>query len=368
MFWPQIRKFDWLLLGSCALLASLGLIMLFGTSWTGGGDTATADFGNFWKQVAFAAAGLILAIALSAFNYRLLVPLAPTIYALGALLLASVLIFGTTIRGTTGWFRFGVFNFQPVEAAKILLVIVLARFFANRTRDTFDGRKIIGSALLLLPFFVLVAIQPDFGSAFLMLAVWGGLLLVCGIRWQQILMMVLVFSVSAVFAWLFVLQPYQKERVLTFLNPDKQTQDWSYNGKQSVIAVGSGGWWGKGLGFGSQSQLRFLPERQTDFIFAVVAEELGLIGVILLCGLFGAFFYRAWLRARLAKDDFTLFLASGLIIYVAVEVFVHIGGALRLLPVTGVTLPFVSYGGSSLLMKFAAVGILESIAVREATA
>jgi rod shape determining protein RodA len=212
--------------------------------------------------------------------------------------------------------------------------------------------------------FVLVILQPDTGSALLLAAVWGALLLVSGIKRSHLAVIVTVGAVIIALAWLFFLKPYQKDRVLSFWNPSVDPLGTGYNVTQSVIAIGSGGLTGKGLGFGSQSQLRFLPERQTDFIFAVIAEELGFVGTLLICGLFGVLFWRGYRLASESRDDFAVFLTLGIMVSIASEMFVNLGGALRLLPVTGVTLPFVSYGGSSILVKFLMIGVLESIAVR----
>jgi rod shape determining protein RodA len=191
------------------------------------------------------------------------------------------------------------------------------------------------------------------------------MLLMSGVRRRHLTAIIAVFALLGLVAWLFVLAPYQKDRVTAFLNPDFDPQGKGYNVTQSMIAIGSGNLFGQGLGYGSQSQLRFLPERNTDFIFASAAEELGLVGVVFLLGLFTVMFHRCYRLAKNSRDDFTLFLILGIVGSIAAELIINIGGTLRLLPLTGVTLPFVSYGGSSLLVKFLMIGILESIAVRQ---
>ncbi|HSD12676.1 MAG TPA: rod shape-determining protein RodA [Patescibacteria group bacterium] len=358
-----VRKFDWILFGSCVILTVFGLAAIYSTS-LGGQGSGGEDFGNFWKQTAFVAAGLVMAFAIPAFNYRQLAGLSRFLYGLAIAMLVAVLLFGQTIRGARSWFGFGGFGVQPVELVKIILIVYLAKFFSDYARRAGGLKQIVGSGASLAGVLLLVLLQPDLGSAFLLLAMWGSLLLISGIRRSHLVVIALLCVVTAALSWAFVLKPYQKDRIAVFWDPSRDPSGKGYNVTQSIIAIGSGGFAGKGLGFGSQSQLRFLPERQTDFIFAVIAEELGFLGVLFLAGLFGLFFYRGYRIAAASRDDFTVFLVIGLMVSIAVEVFVNIGGNLRLLPVTGVTLPFVSYGGSSILAKYMMLGILESVAVR----
>ncbi len=357
----SLRKFDWTLFGAAILLVCFGLAAIYSTSL---GTAGVGDFSNFWKQLIFAGVGVCLAFAMSAVDYRLLSGFARVLYVASIVLLVSVLLFGSTVRGTRGWFGIGGFGVQPVELVKLFLVVYLAKFFSDYARHPAGLKQIIGSGVALAGVFLLVILQPDFGSALLLLAVWGALLLISGIRRSHLTVIVLLGLATVAVSWLFILQPYQKDRITSFWDPSIDPRGKGYNVSQSVIAIGSGGFMGKGLGFGSQSQLRFLPERQTDFIFAVVAEEFGFIGVLFVCGLFAVIFYRGYRLATESRDDFTMFLILGIMASFATEVAVNIGGTLRLLPVTGVTLPFLSYGGSSLLVKFLMIGVLESIAVR----
>ncbi|MEY4723004.1 MAG: rod shape-determining protein RodA, rod shape determining protein RodA [Candidatus Parcubacteria bacterium] len=354
-----LRKFDWVLFGAATLLTLTGLAALYSTSLGQG------DFSNFWKQALFAAAGIIVALAIPMADYRMLSGLAKPLYAVSIALLVAVLLFGNVVNGARSWFGVGGFGVQPVELVKLFLVVYLARFFSDYARHPAGLQQILGSGVALAGVFTLVLLQPDFGSALLLLAVWGAMLLVSGIK-KSHLVVIAVFGVMTVaVAWLFLLKPYQKDRVLAFADPAADPLGRGYNVSQSVIAIGSGGLFGKGLGFGSQSQLRFLPERQTDFIFAVVGEELGFMGTLLVCGLFAVTFWRGYVLAGDKRDDFAVFLTLGIMASLATEVVVNLGGAMRLIPMTGVTLPFLSYGGSSLLVKFAMIGTLESIAVRK---
>jgi rod shape determining protein RodA len=356
------RKFDWVLFGAAILLTTFGLAALYSTSLGAGGTEG--DFGNFWKQVVFAAVGIAVALAVPLVNYRMLSGLSKVFYAGAILMLVAVLLFGQTVRGTRGWFGVAGFGVQPVELVKLCLIIFLAKFFSDYARHVGGLKQIVGSGLALAGVFFLVILQPDFGSAFLLLCVWGSLLLVSGIRRSHLAVIVLLCAVTAVLAWSFALKPYQKDRITAFWDPSVDPLGKGYNVTQSIIAIGSGGLTGKGLGFGSQSQLRFLPERQTDFIFAVVAEELGFLGTLFILMLFGTLFYRGYRLASSGRDDFSVFLIMGIMVSIAAEAVVNIGGNLRMMPVTGVTLPFLSYGGSSLLVKFLMIGVLQSIAVR----
>ena len=357
-----LRRFDWMLFGASAFLAVFGLAVIYGTSL--GAGEAAADLGLFWRQAGFVALGAALAITLPAFDYRLLSGSAKLLYALSAVLLAVVLFFGSTVRGTTGWLGLFGFGIQPVELVKLLLIVFLARHFSDYARGSRAWRTVILSGLAFAGVFLLVLAQPDLGSALLLFAIWFAMLVMSGLSRRHILSLLALFAFVGVIAWSFFLAPYQKDRITSFLDPDYDPLGRGYNVSQSVIAVGSGGVFGKGLGYGSQSQLRFLPERQTDFIFSSAAEELGLVGVVLLLSLFGVLFYRCYVLAAGAPDGFTAFLVIGIAASLAAELIINIGGAIRLLPLTGVTLPFVSYGGSSLLVKFLMVGVLESVAVR----
>ena len=367
----DVFKFDWLLLGASALLVVFGLTALYSTSLAGVGSVLTSngsstipDLGNFWKQLWFAIFGLVLVVALPAFDYRSLARISRQLLMLSVVLLLAVLVFGSTVRGTTGWFGIAGFGIQPVELAKLFIIIFLAKYLSDYAGQGRELRHVLVSGLAMLPIVALVLLQPDFGSAFLLMVVWGVLVMVAGIRRSHLLFMVIGLAVAAVLAWTLLLRPYQKDRITSFLDPNSDPLGRGYNVTQSVIAIGSGGLTGKGMGYGSQSQLRFLPERQTDFIFAVIAEELGFVGVFVLCLLFGVVFWCGYRLVISARDDFSAYLALGITISIAVEVFVNLGGNLRLMPVTGVTLPFVSYGGSSLLVKFVMIGVLESMSMK----
>ena len=366
-----LHSFDWVLFGATALLMMFGLAVLYSTSLTStGGDafsqqTISGDFSNFYKQASFVIVGLFLIFFFTTLNFRVLKNVVRPLYGLGIVMLVGVLVFGETIRGTRGWFQIAGFGIQPVEAVKLILILFLARFLSVSSRDPQKIRSVVGSAMFFIPCFLLVVVQPDLGSALLLFALWMILLFMSGMKRLHIIILLATILVAAGGAWAFVLKPYQKDRVFGFLDPSRDPRGRGYNVSQSIIAIGSGGWTGKGLGFGSQSQLRFLPERQTDFVFAVIAEELGFFGVLFVVALFAVIFVRCYQLTKTVHDDFALFVIFGIVSTIAIEMFVNIGGNLRLIPVTGIALPFVSYGGSSLLVKCCEIGILESIAMRK---
>ncbi|MCF6276882.1 MAG: rod shape-determining protein RodA [Candidatus Magasanikbacteria bacterium] len=283
------------------------------------------------------------------------------IYILALILLISVLFLGVNIRGTTGWYRFAGFSFQPAEFAKFALIVWMGWWISRQGRG-FEKWQFIassGSAVFLLVGFILL--QPDLGSASVLVGVWLGLLFLTRTKKLHIIILIGIVLSSFIFGWSFLFKDYQKERLMTFLDPSRDPLGSGYNVIQSTIAIGSGGFFGRGLGFGSQSQLHFLPEAQTDFIFSVIAEELGFIGVFLVMGLFLALILRlVWLASE-CDDDFSTFVILGVAILFLVQIVVNIGAATGILPVTGVTLPFLSYGGSSLIINFLLIGLIQSI-------
>jgi len=378
-----LRRFDWILFLSAFILSIIGLVAIYSTDLA----KSASDFANFKKQAMTFLLGLFALFIAAIFNYRQLRNGKNILYLFGFLLLSAVLIFGRTIRGTTGWFIFGPLTFQPVELVKIILVIFLAEYFSREGRNLFSFLDIFKSLVSALIFIVLVLMQPDFGSAIILFLIWLGMLLASRIQKKHLIIFASIFLISLGALSYFVffqneekcfkisgqtscaiapLKEYQKERIKVFINPDLDPLGSGYNIKQAMIAIGSGGFWGKGLGFGSQSQLRFLPETHTDFIFALIAEEMGFFITALVLGLFALLFFRVLSIAKNSADNFTAYLSIGFLIVFVSETLINIGMNLGLMPVTGLALPFISLGGSSLLSKFLMVGILESIRLRSA--
>ena len=355
-----LRRFDLILFSSIVILLALGLSAIYSVDLGHG----TGDFLKTKKQIIAIVVGFILFFSVSFFNYKRLFRYTFGIYLILIAMLVSVLIFGQEVRGTKSWFNFGIVNLQPVEFVKIGMIIVLAKYFSEHLDKKFTLRFIVESGLLAAAPVVLVLLQPDFGSAMVIVFLWLFMLLVVGISKKNILIIAVTGTILALTAWFFLLQSYQKERILNFLQPTRDTHISGYNIKQAIIAIGAGKIWGRGLGLGSQTQLKFLPESQTDFIFAVIAEELGLVIVAVIFAAFALIFYRLWMLAKNSNDNFSVYIILGAAFVIFVQMFINVGMNLGLVPVTGLTLPFVSYGGSSLLAHFILLGVIEAIKIR----
>ncbi len=358
-FFETFRHHDWVLTITTVLLTAIGLSAIYSIDLSRGGPLVLTP-----RQVVAASLGILLIFLFGSIHVSIYRRSAKLWYVVALILLAAVLIFGTTIRGTTGWFRVAGVSFQPVEFAKIALILFLA-FLIHRHARQFDRIEFLLSTLLAMAILAgFVLLQPDTGSALILAAIWFGMFALTKTRPRYLLGVIFGGVALAGIAWLFVLAPYQKDRVWAFLQPGAETTNAGYNLEQSIIAIGSGQFTGRGLGSGSQSQLHFLPEAQTDFIFAAIGEELGFVGAFAVVILFVILIGRLFFIATKATDDFEAYVVIGIAILLFVHCFINIGGVLRLLPLTGVTLPFLSYGGSSLLMNFLLLGIAQSIASR----
>ena len=355
----QLRSIDWL------MMLAMFVLLLFGVSSIYSVDLsfASGDFLNTKKQLIAIGIGFGFVLWFSLSNYKLLRNYSTVMYFIGILLLIGVLLFGENIRGAQGWFVFGPVSFQPVEYVKIALIVALATYFGKHSARRFNAKILLGSLFIVIIPVVLVLMQPDFGSAFILLGIWFLVILLAGLPFRYLFTLVTLGAVFFVLAWSFVFADYQKARLITFVNPTYDPLGQGYNVQQAIIAVGSGGWFGRGLGFGSQSQLKYLPESQTDFIFAVIAEELGFVGVILLFLAFILLFSRLFHYVKKTYDNFTIFLLLGIIIAIFLQLLVNVGMNLGLFPVTGIGLPFVSYGGSSMVFFMLLIGIAQSISM-----
>lgn len=342
------------------LLVCFGLAEIYSVALGRGGE----NLFNFQKQIFFIVAGLILLFIFAFFDYHNWRIFSNYLYVLGAVILAGVLFFGSTARGTRGWFSFGWFNLQPVELAKLILIIFLARYFSQVSLKANPLKHLLASGVGAFIFFILVLAQPDFGSALILFLLWLAMIATAGVKRKYFLAIALIVVVVGAASWAFYLKPYQKQRILTFADPSFNSLEQGYNVSQAIIAVGAGGFAGKGIGFGSQSQLKFLPESQTDFIFAVIAEELGFLGVGLVLLFFSVFFYRCLASLRRINNDFGIFFVLGGAALIFIEMFINIGMNMGMLPVVGIGLPFLSYGGSAIIINLALVGIMESIIIR----
>ncbi len=355
----HFRRYDWFLLGAIVVLIAMGLVTLFSLR-----DASTFPF--FERQLIWAAAGFAALVFLSFLDFRFFRAQSGAVlglYLLSVLLLAFVVVSKVTFRGISAWIQVGDVFIQPVEIAKLALIILLAKFFSNRHIEIYRIRHLIVSGMyFLIPTF-LVLLQPDLGSALVLVAIWLSIIVFSGMKLRHIFLLGIMSVLVAGIAWSFLLAPYQKARITSFVNPYEDPKGAGYQMIQSMIAVGSGGVWGKGLGYGSQSHLNFLPEAETDFVFAAFAEEWGFVGVSVMLFAFFVFLARVvWIGMK-SSDSFSRLYVLGFAAFIFSQAFVHIGMNMGVMPITGITLPFVSYGGSSLVSILAGVGILQNIRI-----
>lgn len=353
------RKGDIALVVAAMALMTFGFAAIFSVELSRGGTSVFLQ-----KQTIALLVGIGAYILVARVNYHGLRHYARGLYCLGVVMLLAVLVFGRTLNGSTGWFVIGGFAFQPVEFMKVVLMIALSFYFSERAKRRFGWRDLLRSGLLVALPVGLLMLQPDLGGAALLVGTWAVMVLFAGIRPLQIAVLLVAVALVAAVGWFGVFQDYQKNRIMTFLDPSRDPLVTGYNVTQARIAIGSGGLWGRGLGDGSQGQLRFLPESKTDFVFAVIAEELGFAGVTLLVVAFAVLLWRMVSIARMAHDTFGAYLCLGTFSVIFVEITVHIGANISVLPATGVALPLVSYGGSSLLLSLVFLGVVQSVAVR----
>jgi rod shape determining protein RodA len=346
---------DWSLVVSAVLLSVLGLVTM---------NSFLGDSIFFERQLVWIGVSVAVLFGVSFLDTRLLYRTS-VIFSLylGAIsLLVLVLFFGTVVLGAQNRFDLGFFAFQPSDFAQLVLVLVLAKYFARRHMEIGHIKHILISGAYTFVLFFLLFLQPDFGSAMIVFAIWFGMVLISGISRTHLLAVFLIGAIAASGLWMFAFADYQKTRIVSFLHPLADIQGAGYNAYQSTIAVGSGGLFGKGIGFGSQSKLEFLPEYETDFIFAAFAEEWGFVGVLVFLLLFGVLFWRIIVHAQLGSTNFETLVCAGIILWFLAHIVIHIGMNVGLLPVTGTTIPFLSYGGSHLVSKFAALGLVLAMA------
>lgn len=354
-----MKKFDWPILFLAIFLSFIGLFTLYHLSF------GWRDFSFFYKQTFFLITGIGLAIFFSYLNIRALKK-SPYfvffLYFISLILLVGLFFFAPIIRGTKAWYPLGGFTFGPVEIVKIVFLLFFAKYFSQRHVELYQVKHIIlGGIYAFIPT-TLVFFQPDFGSAMILLIIWFFMMLISGIKRKHILAIFVLGMICFFILWFFLLKPYQKERFLTFLNPYLDPGGSGYHIIQSIIAIGSGGFWGKGFEEPfTQAKLGFLPISHTDFIFASFFEMAGLLGAIVLFLFFGLFFWRVLKLAKKSQDNFSRLLISGFGILVGAEIFINLAMNLGILPITGISLPFLSYGGSGLLSLFIGIGIIESM-------
>ncbi|HEY9586123.1 MAG TPA: rod shape-determining protein RodA [Candidatus Paceibacterota bacterium] len=346
---------DWILLGAAVLLSLAGLITM---------HSLNDEFSYFDRQLIWIPVSVLAAFVCMAVDWRFLrrSNVVMTIYVITLSVLGFLFLAGSVFHGARAWFSFGPFSFQPSDPAKLALVILLAKYFTRRHVAIKDFHHIIVSGVYTALLVLLVLLQPDFGAAVILFGIWAGMLFVSGISKRHILAVFAAGLVVFSILWGFVFAPYQKARIVSFLHPTQDIRGAGYNAFQSVIAVGSGEIFGKGVGYGTQSKLKFLPEYQTDFIFAAFAEEWGLVGSIIFLTLFSVVIWRICLHSYRAATNFEALFSLGVAVYLSVHAAIHVGMNIGLLPITGTPMPFVSYGGSHLLTEYVAIGIVISMA------
>jgi rod shape determining protein RodA len=357
-----IRHFDLPLMLLAAALVAYGAVLIYSASLNAYPDLTLGH--PVVKQLLFAVLGMALALAVAWLDYRIFGQMAPALYALAVAMLAAVLVIGDAEFGSTRWFNIAGQQVQASEVAKLLTIVALARFLADRQTQMHDLRVFLMSlALAALPA-ALVMIEPDMGTAIVFGAIWLGMVMVAGAPLRFAMILIGLTLALLPFTMLAVLGDYQRERLELWINPNSDPLGGGFPIIHSEIGIGSGGLLGQGLTDGSQTQLNFLRTGSTDYIFSVLGEELGFVGAVLLLALFAALLFRGIRAARITTDPFGRLVATGIVIWILFQVFINIAVNVRLAPVTGIPLPFISQGGSSLIMLFAALGLIEGIVMR----
>lgn len=358
IFFSQSKYFDWPLLLTSLTLSVLGLALIYSTAASGEGGQV------FFRQLTFFVFGVFAFLFFSFFDYHSLAKANRIIYVVSIFLLIWILFFGPNIRGGRRWLPLGFFNIQLAEFVKLSVILGMARLLHTRRGEINSPLTLLWSFLYTaLPAF-LVLKEPDLGSALIILSLWAGLLLISPIRKKFLFILLAMFILGSGATWKFFLKDFQKDRVKVFLSPGLDPRGRGYNVRQAAIAVGSGQFFGRGLGKGQQSQNRFLPERQTDFIFAASSEEVGFFGSTSIIALYCLLFFRLILIIKKARDDLGMYIAGGVFFLIFFHTTINIGMNVGLLPVTGIPLPLLSAGGSSLLVILIALGITQNISMQ----
>ena len=347
--------FDFKLFFTLLTLLLTGLAAIYSVSFETGG------LNNFKRQIIFAVIALGVFWVCSRINYGTWENYAEVIYLIGLTLMTLVLFLGERKHGAEGWFGIATFTLQPVEFMKIGVILIGAKYLSRLRMDDRRPRHIMVTGIYVLLPILLALRQPDFGSAAVLAAIWALMILMRGIKKRHAVTLAVLTLVGFAVGWFWLLQPFQKARIISFINPENDPSGSGYHVLQSMTAIGSGGIYGKGLGYGSQSQLHFLPEAHTDFIYGVIAEELGLVGVIILMGGFFILFLRIYKIAQKSVDNFGRFIIVGVMAFLFIQLLVNAGMNIGMVPVTGLPLPFVSYGGSALVTELFLLGMVFNI-------
>ncbi|HEX7593032.1 MAG TPA: rod shape-determining protein RodA [Anaerolineae bacterium] len=356
---PRFTHFDFWLLGATLLLAVIGVAMIYSATACITGEPLDWTSPAL-RQAIYLVAGIVAMFALAFIDYRLYGALRWPIWIFTLAMLTVVSVIGLETHGAVRWIDLRIFLFQPSELSKLLLILVVAKYMADHEEQMTRWRALaISFGFVALPL-ILVYLQPDLGTAIVLAATWGVMALAAGMKLRDVLILMAVGAVAAPLIW-SNLRPYQQDRILTFVDPGRDPLGAGYNVTQARIAIGSGGLYGLGFCSGTQSQLRFLRIRQTDFIFSVIGEELGFIGSLFVIALIAFILFRIIRAAMLARTPYGKLIAIGVTAMIFAQSYVNLGMNLGLMPVTGIPLPFVSSGGSSLISLLAAEGVVQSI-------
>jgi rod shape determining protein RodA len=349
---------DWALVLAALLVTAIGVATIYSA-------THNSRFsGLYVKQMYAVGLGLLGMVVAASLDYRRLADRAPVLFLLALGVLAGVLLFGPRIAGTRRWFVLAGVQVQPTEFAKLVAALFVAKVFSESKKEELGLRDILLPGLAIGIMFVLIAAEPDLGTAVTLAPLFLTVAFLAGLRLKAIVGVATVAVILGGLGWAFALKDYQKSRIYSFLDPSLDPRGAGYQKIQSEIAVGSGGFKGKGYGQGSQAQLGYLPARQTDFIFSVLAEEMGFLGVLVVLGLYLFVLWRALETAQLARDRVGAFLAAGIAATLAFQVVYNVAMVAGLVPVKGLPLPLMSYGGSSVLSSLLAVGLILNVRMR----
>lgn len=353
------RRFDWLLLALVLLLSAFGVLMIASAL---SGNEVLASWP--WRQAAWLGVGIVLLFIAAAIDYRLLPSITYPVYVFLLAALVVIAVIGTTSGGAQRWLSLGEFLLQPSELIKLGVILALAHYLSAREERMESFLTPVVGLLILAPAILLIYLQPNLGTALVLVVIGATMFFVGGLRWRHVLVLGILAVISAALIWQYLLRDYMRDRIMMFLQPSSASAADLYNVEQAMISIGSGGWLGRGLFRGSQNQLHFLRIRHTDFIFSVTAEELGFIGAVLVIVLLAVLLLRLLRIASIARDTYGRLIVTGVAAMIMFQMLVNIGMNLSLMPVTGLPLPFISYGGSALWTVLIGIGLAESVAMR----
>jgi rod shape determining protein RodA len=354
-----VSRIDLNFLGTALVIAAIGCTLVYSATYFG------KDAPLFHKQIIWCIIGIGLMAVFTLVDYRAYFDAAPILYGIGVVLLLYLLVWGKATANVKSWIRIGGFQFQPSEFMKIFTALVLAKYFDSNDRAYLNFKSfLIISGIIGLPV-LLIVVQPDFGTAATYAPLVGAAMFFGGIRMRYWLIAILIISIALPAAWFGFLRPYQKERIMIFMDPQRDPLGSGYQVTQAKIAIGSGGITGKGFMQGTQTKYGYLPARHTDFIFAVLGEEWGFVGVVVLLTLYLFLIIQAFMIAKASRDRGGTFLAISLIAFFIFHILINVSMQIGLLPTTGIPLPLVSYGGSSTMMFFIAIGLILNVDYRK---